>query len=46
MDNYKFDIITRNDIDKILDIYNSNTSFLENHMGISTVSKEFISYKK
>ena len=42
MDNYKFDIITRNDIDKILDIYNSNTSFLENHMGISTVSKEFI----
>lgn len=42
MDNYKFDMITRNDVDKILDIYNSNTNFLENHMGITTVSKEFI----
>lgn len=42
MDNYKIDILTTNDVDKILDIYNSNISFLENHMGITTVSKEFI----
>lgn len=42
MDNYKIDMITKNDINKILDIYNSNTSFLESHMGITNVSKEFI----
>ena len=42
MANYKIDMITENDIDKILDIYNSNTSFLENHIGIKTVSKKFI----
>lgn len=42
MHNYKFDMITINDIDKILDIYNSNTSFLTNHMGTPTISKEFI----
>ncbi|MEG0856501.1 MAG: GNAT family N-acetyltransferase [Terrisporobacter sp.] len=42
MDNYKIDMISGKDIDKILDIYNSNTSFLENHMGITTVSKKFI----
>lgn len=42
MANCKIDMITENDIDIILDIYNSNTSFLENHMGITTVSKKFI----
>ena len=42
MDNYIIDMIIENDIDKILDIYNSNKSFLENHMGITTVSKDFI----
>lgn len=42
MSNYKIDTITEIDIDKILDIYNSNTHFLENHMGITEVSREFI----
>lgn len=42
MDNYIIDMIIENDIDKILEIYNSNKSFLENHMGITIVSKDFI----
>ncbi len=42
MDNYTIDKVDSNDIDGILDIYNSNKSFLCNHMGISSVSKEFI----
>lgn len=42
MDNYIIDTIAQNDISNILDIYNSNRIFLENHMGISKVSKEFI----
>ena len=42
MSNYKIDTIAEIDIDKILDIYNSNTHFLENHMGITEVSREFI----
>lgn len=42
MDNYRIKEIEKNDIDKIVDIYNSNKTFLENHLGISTVSKDFI----
>jgi len=42
MDNYKIDKVDSNDINEILDIYNSNKTFLCNHMGISSVSKEFI----
>lgn len=42
MDNYIIDTVEENDIAKILDIYNSNKTFLENHMGISKVSKDFI----
>lgn len=42
MDNYIIDMIIENDIAKILDIYNSNKSFLKNHMGITAVSKDFI----
>ena len=42
MDNYIIDTIDQNDITKILDIYNSNKTFLENHVGISKVSKDFI----
>ena len=42
MDNYIIDTIDQNDITKILDIYNSNRTFLENHMGISKVSSDFI----
>lgn len=42
MDNYIIDKIKQNDINRILDIYNSNKIFLYNHMGISSVSKEFI----
>lgn len=39
---FKFDVEVKEDIDKILDIYNSNRSFLENHLGVSAVTKEFI----
>lgn len=42
LDNYLIDTIDQNDITKILDIYNSNKTFLENHMGILEVSKDFI----
>lgn len=42
MDNYIFNTIDQNDIDKIVDIYNSNKTFLKNHLGISNVSKDFI----
>ena len=38
----KFDMATKNDIDKVLEIYNSNSDFLEKHLGASRVSKEFI----
>lgn len=36
------DLMTAEDAGKVSDIYNSNTSFLENHLGVTTVSKEFI----
>lgn len=39
---FKFDAAIKEDVDKILGIYNSNRSFLENHLGVSVVSKEFI----
>lgn len=42
MDNYIIDKVDPNDINGILDIYNSNKTFLCNHMGTSSVSKEFI----
>ena len=42
MKNYVFAEIEQNDIDKIRDIYNSNKNFLVAHMGISSISKEFI----
>ena len=42
MDNYIVDTLGQNDINKILDIYNSNKIFLENHLGVTTVSKDFI----
>lgn len=42
MDNYIIDTVDQNDISKIIDIYNSNKTFLENHVGISKVSKDFI----
>lgn len=42
MDDYTINIIEQNDIASIVDIYNSNKIFLENHMGISSVSQEFI----
>ena len=42
MDNYIIDEIDLNAINRILDIYNSNKSFLCNHLGVSSVSKEFI----
>lgn len=42
MDNYIIDTVDKNDINRIVDIYNSNKTFLCSHMGISSVSKEFI----
>lgn len=42
MDNYMIDKADLNDINRILDIYNSNQTFLQNHMGVSSVSREFI----
>lgn len=42
MDKYTFSKVKLNDIDKIVEIYNSNVSFLMAHMGISNTSKEFI----
>lgn len=42
MANYIIDQVDQNDINRILDIYNSNKTFLCNHIGISSVSKEFI----
>lgn len=42
MDNYIINTVDQNDIGKIIDIYNSNKTFLENHVGISKVSKDFI----
>ena len=42
MDNYIINTVDQNDIGKIIDIYNSNKTFLENHIGISKVSKDFI----
>lgn len=42
MDHYKIDTMTTEDADKVSGIYNSNTSFLENHLGVTAVSEEFI----
>lgn len=42
MDNYIFSKMELNDINKIVEIYNSNVVFLMAHMGISNISKEFI----
>ncbi|MFQ7355614.1 MAG: hypothetical protein ACLROG_13245 [Coprococcus phoceensis] len=43
MEHCKFDMATKNDIDKVLEIYNSNPDFLEKHLGTSGSQKEFIS---
>lgn len=40
--NMKIDRITENDMDEIVKIYNSNTGFLKNHMGVESVSKETV----
>lgn len=42
MENYIIDKVKQNDINKIVDIYNSNRNFLYSHMGISSISKDFI----
>jgi ribosomal protein S18 acetylase RimI-like enzyme len=42
MDNFIIDKIDKNGISRMVDIYNSNKTFLCSHMGISSVSKEFI----
>lgn len=42
MDNYIIEMIDKNNIDKIVEIYNSNKIFLESHVGIPNVSKDFI----
>ena len=38
MKHCKFDMATKNDIDKVLEIYNSNSDFLEKHLGASRVA--------
>ena len=43
MDKYTFSKVELNDIHKVVEIYNSNVSFLMAHMGISNISKEFVS---
>lgn len=42
VDNYIIDKVDKKDINRIVDIYNSNKTFLCSHMGILSVSKEFI----
>ncbi|MGL5764725.1 MAG: hypothetical protein ACRCX8_03695 [Sarcina sp.] len=42
MGNYKFETIAKNDINDVVEIYNSNVDFLENHLGVKSISKEFI----
>jgi len=42
VNNYIIDRVDQNHINRIVDIYNSNKTFLYRHMGISSISKEFI----
>jgi len=42
MNNYIIDTVDLKDMNGLLDIYNSNQTFLQNHMGVSSVSREFI----
>jgi len=42
VNSYIINRVDQNDINKIVDIYNSNKTFLRSHMGSSSVSKEFI----
>ncbi|MGL5415016.1 MAG: GNAT family N-acetyltransferase [Clostridium sp.] len=42
MNNYTFEAITKNDINDLVEIYNSNIDFLEKHLGVKSISKEFI----
>lgn len=42
VDKFIFDGVNEKDIDKIVDIYNSNVSFLSNHLGVSSISRDFI----
>ena len=37
MDNYTFSNVELRDIDKIVEIYNSNLNFLMAHMGVSRI---------
>ncbi|MDO4600243.1 MAG: GNAT family N-acetyltransferase [[Ruminococcus] gnavus] len=40
--NMKIDRMIESDMDEIVKIYNSNTGFLKNHMGVESVSKEIV----
>ncbi|MGL4449849.1 MAG: hypothetical protein ACRCTZ_01490 [Sarcina sp.] len=42
MIDYTFEEITKNDTNDVVEIYNSNIDFLENHLGVRSISKEFI----
>lgn len=42
MNKYTFHKMEENYVDAVVDIYNSNKTFLQNHMGISRVTKDFI----
>lgn len=42
MNNYIIDKVEQDNINRIVDIYNSNKTFLCSHLGISSVTKEFV----
>lgn len=42
MNKYTFHKMEENYVDVVVNIYNSNKTFLQNHMGISRVTKDFI----
>jgi ribosomal protein S18 acetylase RimI-like enzyme len=41
-ENYSFIDITENDITEIVQIYNSNSVFLQNHLGLNCVTADFV----
>lgn len=42
MNNYIIEAVDKNNINRIVDIYNSNKTFLYSHMGVSSISKQFV----
>lgn len=42
MSDYRIERVKQRDIERIVEIYNSNTTFLNNHLGVSNISKKFM----